>query len=93
MPPVRPLGILAAAVHHRREVGREADEGLQEHPAVRGESEDGVRGAEVLAAVRDLVVLNYDEAGDQEHEGGVVEEGVRVGAGFLLRGCVRRLED
>ena len=52
-----------------------------------------MRRLEVCAIMVELVVLDYDEAGYGGEDGEVVEGGVRVGALFLLLGCVGGLED
>jgi hypothetical protein len=66
---------------------------LDEDQDVGDESEDSVGGDEVGAAVADLVVFDYDEAGEGGEEGDVVEGGVRVGAFLLLFGGVGWLDD
>ena len=52
-----------------------------------------MRRLEVCAIMVEFVVLDYDEAGDGREDGEVVEGGVRVGALFLLLGCVGGLKD
>jgi hypothetical protein len=69
---VQLLRILHTAVQRRHEVLSNPDDGLDEDEDVGDEPEDGVRGHEVRAAVADLVVLDYDEAGESGEEGDVV---------------------
>jgi hypothetical protein len=90
---VQLLRILHPAVQRGHKVLRDADDRLDEDQDVGDEAEDGVRRDKVRAAVADLVVFDHDEAGEGGEEGDVVEGGVRVGALFLLRGCVGRLDD
>lgn len=45
------------------------------------------------ARVRDLVVFDDDEAGEEREHGGAVEDGVDVCAGAFLGGGVGRLQD
>ena len=69
---VQLLRILHPAVQRRHKVLSDPDDGLDEDEDVCDEPEDGVRGHEVRAAVADLVVLDYDEAGESGEEGDVV---------------------
>ena len=52
-----------------------------------------MRGLEVLAAVVDFVVLDYDQTGNRREEGDVVERGVCVCSLLFLLCCVGWLED
>jgi len=90
---VQLLCILDAAVQRGHKVLGDANNRLDEHQDVGDEAEDGVRRDKVRAAVGDLVVLDHDQAGEGGEQGDVVESGVRVGALFLLRGCVCWLDD
>lgn len=90
---VQLLGVLHAAVQLRHEVLRDADDGLDDGEDVRDQAEDGVRRFEVRAVVRELVVLDHDQAGDGAEQRDVVERRVRVGAFLLLLCRVRGLED
>jgi hypothetical protein len=90
---VQLLRILHSAVQRGHKVLSDSDDRLDEDQDVGDEPEDGVRGDEVGAAVADLVVFDYDEAGEGGEEGDVVEGGVRVGAFLLLFGGVGWLDD
>jgi hypothetical protein len=90
---VQLLRILHPAVQRGHKVLRDADDRLDEDQDVGDEAEDGVRRDKVRAAVADLVVFDHDQAGEGGEERDVVEGGVRVGALFLLRGCVGWLDD
>lgn len=90
---VHRLSIVDAAEHHWHVVLRDADEGLHDEEDVGDQAEDGVRGAEVLAAVGDFVVFDYYEAGDEGEDAGAVEDGVNGGALLFLFGGVGWLQD
>ena len=90
---VQLLRILHSAVKRRHKVLGDSDDSLDEHQDVGYEAEDGVRRDEVRTAVADLVVFDHDQAGEGGEQGDVVEGGVRVGALFLLGGCVGWLDD
>ena len=77
----------------RDEVLRDTDNGLQGRQDVCDQAKDGVRRLEVRSVVADLVVFDHDQAGESGEQGDVVEGGVRVGALFLLGGCVGWLDD
>jgi hypothetical protein len=90
---VQLLRILHTAVQRGHKVLGNPDDSLYEDQDIGYETEDSVRRDEVRAAVADLVVFNYDQAGEGGEQGDVVEGGVRVGALFLLGGCVGWLDD
>lgn len=90
---VHSLGVVDAAEHCWEIVLRDADEGLDDEEDVGDQAEDGVRGAEVLAAVGNFVVFDYDKAGDESEDAGAIEDGVDVGAFLLLFGGVGWLEE
>ena len=90
---VQLLRILHSAVKRRHKVLGDSDDSLDEHQDVGYEAEDGVRRDEVRTAVADLVVFDHDQAGEGGEQGDVVEGGMRVGALFLLGGCVGWLDD
>lgn len=90
---VQLLRILLAAVDLRHKVLRHADKGLDGDQDVGEQAKDGVGRLEVYAFVRDLVVLDDDEAGDGRGEGEVIETSVGVGALLLLLRRVRGLQD
>jgi hypothetical protein len=90
---VQLLRILHPAVQRGHKVLSNADDRLDQDQDVGDEAEDGVRRDKVRAAVADLVVFDHDQAGEGGEERDVVEGGVRVGALFLLRGCVGWLDD
>jgi hypothetical protein len=87
------LRIVDSAVQRGYKVLRDSDDRLDEDEDIGDQPEDGVGGHEVRAVVADLVVLDHDEAGEGGEQRDVVEGGVRVGAFFLLLGCVGWLDD
>ena len=90
---VQLLRILHTTIQRGHKVLRDSHDRLDEDQDVGDESEDSVWGDEVGAAVADLVVFDHDQAGESGEQGDVVEGGVRVGALFLLGGCVGWLDD
>lgn len=90
---VQSLRIVDAPVESRREVLRYPDDRLQRDEDVGYQSQDGVRGFEVRAAMVYFVVFDDDEAGDGGEHGYIVQRRVRVCPLLLLCGGVRRLED
>jgi len=90
---VQLLRIVDASVKSGQEVLRDTHKRLNDDQDVGDQAEDGVGRLEVSAVVRDLVVLDDDEAGDRGEKGDVVERGVGVGAFALLLGGVGGLED
>lgn len=87
------LCIIDTAEQGGKVVLRDTDQGLDDEEDVGDEPEDGVRRAEVLAAVGNFVVFDYDEAGDEGQNADAVEDGVDGGALGLLGGGVRGLQD
>lgn len=87
------LGVVDATEQGRDVVLGDSDDGLEEEEDVGDEAKDGVRGLEVVAAVGDFVVFDHDEGGDEGEDRGQVEDGVEVGALFLLLGRVGRLQE
>ena len=87
------LRIVHATIQAREVILRDANDSLDGEDDVSDEPEDGVRGLEMRAAVRDLVILDYDKAGDEGQNRGAIEHGVDVGAGVFLLWGVGRLQD
>ena len=87
------LRVINASEHRRDIVLRYPDQGLDDEEYVGDQAQNGVWGLEVLAAVRDLVVFDYDEASDESEDADAIEDGVDVGTLLLLFGGVGRLED
>lgn len=52
-----------------------------------------MRGFEVRATVRDLVVFDHDQAGDEEHDAYVIERGVYICTLLLLSAGVCWLDE
>lgn len=72
---------------------RNADDRLEDDEDGYDETENVMRSAEVLAVVRELVVFNDNETGEQGQDGNPVDDGVDVGAPFFLPLRVGGLED
>lgn len=87
------LRIIHATIQVREIILRDANNSLDGEDDVGDEPEDGVRGLEMRAGVRDLVIFDYDKAGDECQDRGAVEHGVDVGAGVFLLWGVGRLQD
>lgn len=90
---VQRLGLILPTVQPRREVLRNARNGLQDDQDVGDQTQDGVRGLEMRAPVVEFVVLDDDQPGDGGEDGDVVECRMGVGSLFLLLGRVRGLQD
>lgn len=93
MPLIHALRAVHAAIQLRHEVLREADERLHGQQHVRGEAHAAVGRGEVDGAVRELVVLDDQEAGDEGVGGEEDEREVGEGAAALLGRGVGRLQD
>lgn len=85
---VNGLGVVHAAEQLRDVVLRDADEGLQDEEDVGDEAELAVLGVKVRFPAGELVVFDHNQAGDEGESAGAVENGVDIGAEFLLLGRV-----
>jgi hypothetical protein len=88
---VQLLRVGLAAIHLGHKVLREAHESLQEQENVGDEAQNSVGRLKVSVVA--FIDLDDDEAGYGGGKGHVIESGVRVGAGFLLRRSMGWLED
>ena len=86
------LCIINASVYLWSIVLCNPDHSLDYEKAVCDETEDCVRGDEMGAAVRNLVVFDNDETGNEGENGGTIEDGVDIRAVSFLFGRVSRLK-
>lgn len=93
MPLVQALGIVHASIQLRHVVGCKPDQCLDGEQDVSDESENGMCGHKMCAVVRELVVLDDNQAGDQGVQGQVIEDEVRDSAFAFLVGRVGWLKE
>lgn len=72
MPLIQSLRLIFPTIQPRHEVSREAHQRLNSEEDISNQTENSVRGLEVYPAVGKLVILDNDEAGDEEVESEVV---------------------
>lgn len=90
---VHSLRIILTAESLRDEEHSDTNSSLHNHEGVCDETKDGMWGLEVRDAVLDFVVLNNDQAGNEESNAQVIQSGMGIGALDFLVLCMRRLED
>ena len=76
----------------RVELG-DTDQGLDDEERISDQAEDRMRRLEMRSTVRDLVVFDDDQSGDEAEDAGCVQGTVDVGALFLLFRGMCGLED
>jgi len=87
------LSILHAAKEAWGVVLRETEQRLGDEEAVSDQAEDSVRRLEVCPAVRNLVVFDDDQAGDEAEDAAYVEGGMDDCALAFLGRSMGWLED
>lgn len=90
---VHALSLLHTAIQLRHVILCEAHNSLNVHQHIKGETETRVRRRKVFVPGARLINFDNDKTGGQGRSAHDVQEKVGDGAGALLFGRVRRLQD